>query len=256
VYSLACVLYECLTGRQPFTGEMVAVMWAQLHAVPSAPTAVRPGLPPGIDAVIARGMAKKPADRYGTAGDLAEAAVAVIAVPGAVTPRAPATELAVGSLASTVPPEEVGGQDTGEAAGAGEAGRADDSGEPGGHTPAQAEAVPLWDSDRGGRALAALRAIVSDPAHGVATLSSAQSMSVLLKELLPDRPREAQVLAAAAEAGLAETLRDQVGRAADLDEARAAAAKAFARRTGFRPAACSWAVDVLAAALGLDPGGS
>jgi Protein kinase domain len=259
VYSLACVLYECLTGRQPFTGEMVAVMWAQLHAVPSAPTAVRPSLPPGIDAVIARGMAKKPADRYGTAGDLAEAAVAVIAVPGAVTPRAPATELAAGSLASTVPPEEVGGQDTGEAAGAGEAGRADDSGragEPGGPAPAQAEAVPLWDSDRGGRALAALRAIVSDPAHGVATLSSAQSMSVLLKELLPDRPREAQVLAAAAEAGLAETLRDQVGRAADLDEARAAAAKAFARRTGFRPAACSWAVDVLAAALGLDPGGS
>src|SRR3984893_2555119 len=52
VYSLACVLHECLTGCQPFTGQMLAVMWAQLNAAPPAPTAVRPGLPAAVDGII------------------------------------------------------------------------------------------------------------------------------------------------------------------------------------------------------------
>jgi hypothetical protein len=78
VYSLACVLYESLTGRQPFTGGMVTVMWAQLNEPPPAPTAVRPDLPTAVDQVIARGMAKDPASRYGSAGELAAAMLAVV----------------------------------------------------------------------------------------------------------------------------------------------------------------------------------
>src|SRR6266567_3806441 len=49
-------------------------------------------------------------------------------------------------------------------------------------------------------ARAALTAIVTDPEHGVAALSSAQTMSNLLKDLLPDAPREKSMLVAAAEA--------------------------------------------------------
>src|SRR5260221_11219435 len=55
-------------------------------------------------------------------------------------------------------------------------------------------------------ARAALSAIVADPDHGVAALSSAQTMSNLLKDLLPDAPREKTILVASAEPGLADTL--------------------------------------------------
>ena len=78
MYSLACVLYECLIGHEPFTGEMVAVMWAQINTPPPAPTAVRPGLPAAVDQVIARGMAKDPASRYSTVGELAAAMLAAV----------------------------------------------------------------------------------------------------------------------------------------------------------------------------------
>src|SRR5258708_8883667 len=52
-------------------------------------------------------------------------------------------------------------------------------------------------------ARAALNAIVTDPEHGAQVLSSPKTMSNLLKDLLPDAPREKNLLVAAAEAGLA-----------------------------------------------------
>jgi tRNA A-37 threonylcarbamoyl transferase component Bud32 len=73
VYSLGCVLYECLTGDVPFPREHeAAVMHAHLRESPPRPTDKRPDLPHGIDAVEARAMAKRPADRYPTCGALAE----------------------------------------------------------------------------------------------------------------------------------------------------------------------------------------
>jgi serine/threonine protein kinase/Tol biopolymer transport system component len=72
VYSLGCVLFECLTGTPPFTSENDAgLMYAHLQQPPPSVTAERPDLPGEIDAVVARAMAKAPADRQPTAGALA-----------------------------------------------------------------------------------------------------------------------------------------------------------------------------------------
>jgi hypothetical protein len=76
-----------------------------------------------------------------------------------------------------------------------------------------------------------------------------------LKDLLPDWPREVSVLVAAAEAGLADALSYNVAHGMDPSTARAAAVKSFAKRTGLRPAECSWAVEELAAVLDLDSAG-
>ena len=74
VYSLGCVLFECLTSEPPFRGEQdVALMYAHLNDPPPSATARRSELPPGVDRVIERAMAKRPVDRYATAGELATA---------------------------------------------------------------------------------------------------------------------------------------------------------------------------------------
>ncbi|MFJ9367088.1 serine/threonine-protein kinase [Nocardia sp. NPDC101769] len=75
IYSLACVLYECLTATRPYRADSVeVVITAHLFDPIPRPSAVHPGTPTAFDAVIARGMAKDPADRYPSAGDLARAA--------------------------------------------------------------------------------------------------------------------------------------------------------------------------------------
>jgi serine/threonine protein kinase len=64
-YALACVLFECLAGVPPFRRDSdVAMMFAHLHEPPPSICAMRHGLPSGVDAVLARALAKAPADRY------------------------------------------------------------------------------------------------------------------------------------------------------------------------------------------------
>ena len=86
VYSLACVLFECLTAQKPFAGDdLPALMYAHLYASPPRVSAVNPAVGAELDAVIAKGMAKKPTDRYPTTGALAAAARAALAASGEQT---------------------------------------------------------------------------------------------------------------------------------------------------------------------------
>jgi serine/threonine-protein kinase len=74
-YSLGCVLYECLTGRVPFEKDLdAAIIWAHVEETPTRPTVLRPELPPEIDDVFARVLAKRPDERYGSCREFVEAA--------------------------------------------------------------------------------------------------------------------------------------------------------------------------------------
>lgn len=89
IYSLTCLLYECLTGRAPFEtgGDLRQLMSAHMFSPPPRPSMMRPGISRAFDDVIAKGMAKQPSDRYPTAGALAKAATA--AAGSALPPRPP-----------------------------------------------------------------------------------------------------------------------------------------------------------------------
>jgi YVTN family beta-propeller protein len=86
VYSLACVLHECLTATPPFPGnDLASLRYAHLNSSPPQASSLVEGVPPALDAVIARGMAKDPADRFSSAGALAAAAQEALLL-GALSP--------------------------------------------------------------------------------------------------------------------------------------------------------------------------
>ncbi|MEV6321550.1 protein kinase [Nocardia sp. NPDC051787] len=112
VYSLACVLYECLTGARPYGDtDPAQQMHAHLMTAPPRAASVCADVPAALDAVIARGLAKDPNERFSTAGEFAAAARVAIgaATPHAASPPAasgagrPATKASTDEPAALVP---------------------------------------------------------------------------------------------------------------------------------------------------------
>lgn len=117
VYSLACVLYEAVTGDAPFRPDSIERLIAShISAPPPRASAVNPRVPAAVDDVIARGMAKEPDDRYGSAGALGRAAkrallgTGPVELPNANTMAAPVGYAPTGGAPS---PADSAGSTTG-----------------------------------------------------------------------------------------------------------------------------------------------
>src|SRR6516162_6436879 len=71
LYSLGVVLYELLTGKTPFDGETpVEIAMKHLSNTPAPPSKLRPDVPPELDMVVLRALAKNPDDRYQSADEM------------------------------------------------------------------------------------------------------------------------------------------------------------------------------------------
>lgn len=90
VYGLGAILYYALTGRAPFAGSSALAIARQVLDAPvPQPSAVSAEIPPSVDAIVLRAMAKEPAERYSSVEDLRAALLAAAAGEGAGPSRIP-----------------------------------------------------------------------------------------------------------------------------------------------------------------------
>ena len=107
VYALGCVLYECLTGAPPFShGTEHAVLHAHLVDPPPSVSRVRPDLPHAFDGLIATAMAKLPDERFGSCGDLANAARNAASGKARRVDGSPPARADTVASAETIPPAD------------------------------------------------------------------------------------------------------------------------------------------------------
>src|SRR4051794_27131667 len=86
LYSLACVVYEALTAHPPFERDSdIATLYAHLQDDRPQPSQLRPGMPPTVDAVVAKGMARNASDRYQSGSELGRALRDALQAPVAST---------------------------------------------------------------------------------------------------------------------------------------------------------------------------
>jgi hypothetical protein len=101
VYSLACVLHELLTGAPPFQGDgPVAIAFKHVNDAPEAPSSLEPSIPPALDAVLLRCLAKDPTARPADGSALAAELRRALAPDGEST-------VAIGPIVAAGPATEV-----------------------------------------------------------------------------------------------------------------------------------------------------
>ena len=104
-YALACVAFACLTGREAFARDSdVATIYAHLSEPPPRVSAARAELPRDVDAILARGLAKRPRDRYPSCAAFVEAldgALATTAATSTTRRRRRRAVLAASALVAT-----------------------------------------------------------------------------------------------------------------------------------------------------------
>ncbi|MDT7572301.1 MAG: eukaryotic-like serine/threonine-protein kinase [Actinomycetota bacterium] len=108
IYSTGCLLYELVTGTPPFTGDSpVAVAYQHVREDPTPPSAYDETMPPAVDSVVLKAMAKNPVNRYQSADEMREDLLrAAAGQPVHATPFLPEPETTIvpgGGL--RVPPE-------------------------------------------------------------------------------------------------------------------------------------------------------
>ncbi len=72
IYSVGILIYHCLTGRPPFSGDARSVARQQMHDNPTPPRDLKIALPPQLEAVILKALSKDPGDRYSSASAMLE----------------------------------------------------------------------------------------------------------------------------------------------------------------------------------------
>jgi serine/threonine-protein kinase len=103
VYSLACVMFEVLTGERPFgRGTDLATVYAHLSEPPPRLTDARPELPRALDDVVATALAKNPDERYATAGELVREARQALHATSLQRPRRRSRMLIAAALAAVI----------------------------------------------------------------------------------------------------------------------------------------------------------
>jgi serine/threonine-protein kinase len=101
IYSLGCVLFECLSGARPFERESeLSVVFAHLNEPPPRLSELRPELPQALDAVFATALAKSPAARYSSCRELMDAARG--ALEGRRVSRRPRRRVLLGTAAAVL----------------------------------------------------------------------------------------------------------------------------------------------------------
>lgn len=107
VYALGCILYEILTGAPPFPpveGDVIPVIFNHLQTPPAAPTTRSSVLPPALDAVVLKALAKSPTDRYGSVRELATAVQEAVGQLSTVSFPRPADVIVNRTRPVAVPP--------------------------------------------------------------------------------------------------------------------------------------------------------